>query len=451
MSEFWGTEGADTISGSALDDSMFGLGGDDSFAESAGLDYIDGGEGADRLVLTGARSDYSYHPVTGGAIIQRLDNSGAWHLTSVEWVYFAAEDLLVRLYELTPTFATEEADYLLGTDGDDTLEGLGGSDDIDGLGGIDTALYAGASSDFFFSRIGNVVTVGDVVGLEGFDHLIDIEFIYFAGDGILVAVADIPDAGTEGDDLIVGSSRMEELLGQGGNDILIGGGGRDFLFGGTGADRMEGGTGDDEYEVDDPGDLIVEDASAGDDAVFALIDYTLPANVETLVLFGNATAGTGNGSANAIWANWNLGSHLHGLGGDDSLHGQAGDDVLDGGPGADSLTGGGGADIFRYADTSDSNAAAFDTIADFLPGTDLIDLAAIDAVPTSAGDDAFTFIGAAAFSALGAASAGELRAFLVAGQLWQAEGDTDGDGIADLVLQIVVDGAQSLAASDFIL
>jgi Ca2+-binding RTX toxin-like protein len=469
MSDYWGTSGGDAIAGGAQDDSIYGLGGDDvlnggdgydrlyggdgddSFEESDGLDVIDGGSGADRLVLAGTRSDYSYSPTTGGAIVQRLDNSGAYHLTSVEWVYFAGEDALVRLYELTPTVATEDGDYLLGTDGDDTLEGLGGSDDIEGFGGIDTAVYAGASTDFFFSRDGNFVTVGDCVGQEGFDHLFDFEFIYFAGDDVLVSVEDIPDVGTEGDDLIVGSGLMEELIGNGGDDTLIGGGGRDYLYGGSGADLMAGGTGDDDYEVDDAGDVVAEDAASGDDWVTAWIDYALPANVESLVLRGDATRGTGNGLANVIFGNWMLDSDLQGLGGADTLRGWWGDDVLEGGAGADALIGGGGADTFHYGALIDSNPAGFDTIADFLPGTDVIDLGAIDADPATASDDAFAYIGGAAFSAAGAASAGELRAFLVSGALWRAEGDTDGDGSADFVVEIVIDGAQALTASDFIL
>jgi Ca2+-binding RTX toxin-like protein len=469
MPYYSGTSSDDTISGSAGDDTIDGGAGndvltggdgydvlnggdgDDWFLESNGLDIMDGGAGADRLVLSGTRTDYLWQAMSGGASVQRPDNSAVMYLHSIEWVYLAGEDALVRIYELTPTFATEDMDVLFGTDGDDVLEGLGGSDDIFGFDGVDTARYAGSSTDYYYSRTGDMIMIGDLFGSEGFDHLYEIEFFYFAGDDVLLSLADMPGRPTEGDDVIVGSSRSEELLGQGGDDTLIGGGECDYLYGGAGADLMIGGTGDDCYEVDDAGDVVSEDAGEGEDCVYAVIDYTLPANVEMLVLFEAATSGTGNGLANSIWANWALGSHLRGMGGDDWVNGQSLDDILEGGAGADTLTGRDGADVFRFVAVSDSTAAAFDTITDFLSGTDLIDLAVIDADPATTGDDAFTFIADAAFSALGASSAGELRAVLVAQGVWQAEGDTDGDGIADFVLQVVVEGTEPLAASDFIL
>ncbi|MDX9833436.1 MAG: ExeM/NucH family extracellular endonuclease [Anaerolineae bacterium] len=64
---------------------------------------------------------------------------------------------------------------------------------------------------------------------------------------------------------------------------------------------------------------------------------------------------------------------LHGVAGTpgrDLLSGTPGDDVLEGGAGPDVLTGGGGADLFVYRDL----AEALDTITDFTPGLDRLDL-----------------------------------------------------------------------------
>uniref|UniRef100_UPI003CF2E756 putative Ig domain-containing protein n=1 Tax=Pseudomonas sp. DC3000-4b1 TaxID=2804666 RepID=UPI003CF2E756 len=69
---------------------------------------------------------------------------------------------------------------------------------------------------------------------------------------------------------------------------------------------------------------------------------------------------------------------LFGLGGADILDGADGDDLLVGGAGADSLTGGAGADVYRFNAVSDSYRTLFsaysDTITDFDPGKDVIDL-----------------------------------------------------------------------------
>ena len=66
----------------------------------------------------------------------------------------------------------------------------------------------------------------------------------------------------------------------------------------------------------------------------------------------------------------NLYKTLMGTGGRDTLVGTAGDDILVGGGGADLLTGGGGNNIFVYQGVRDAG----DTITDFVPGKDKLDL-----------------------------------------------------------------------------
>jgi Ca2+-binding RTX toxin-like protein len=130
--------------------------------------------------------------------------------------------------------------------------------------------------------------------------------------------------------------------------------------------------------------------------------------------------------------------------GSDILLGADGDDVLigGGGVGQDHLTGGAGNDRFVLEAAQDSAGHSGDFIKDFLIGSDVIDLAAIDADVAAAGDQAFTFIGAAAFSH----QAGELQAkFFGDGTL--VSGDIDGDGRADF--QVSLDDPLTLQASDF--
>ncbi|MBP7001982.1 calcium-binding protein [Amaricoccus sp.] len=191
-----------------------------------------------------------------------------------------------------------------------------------------------------------------------------------------------------GADEVYGSDGADELRGDGGSDKLYGDAGADTLFGGGGDDRLQGGAGDD-------------------------------------VLNGGA-------GADRLWGN----------DGADRLNGAAGADILIGGLGGDRLTGGAGADtfVFNAAAESPSGAGNRTVITDLQPGVDHIDLSRIDAVPATAGDDAFAFIGAAAFTG----HAGEIRQSASVLAI-----DLDGDRVPDMQIQIGAPGA--LAADDFIL
>jgi Ca2+-binding RTX toxin-like protein len=132
----------------------------------------------------------------------------------------------------------------------------------------------------------------------------------------------------------------------------------------------------------------------------------------------------------------------------DTLKGGGQADVIHGNLGADLLSGGGGADTFRYDSTAESSSASRDHILDFAAGTDKVELTRVDANSLVAGNQAFTWIGSNAFGGTGAASAGQLRAYEQGGS-WFVEGDTNGDGVADLVIQLTVTGG-ALSQADFL-
>lgn len=188
----------------------------------------------------------------------------------------------------------------------------------------------------------------------------------FTAGSLLVALT---LTGTVGVDTLTGGALNDTLSGLGGNDILNGMAGNDVLGGGSGADSMTGGTGDDIYVVDDPGDLVIEYANEGIDTVQSSISYILPTVVEnlTLVFGAGSINGTGNAANNVIIGNES-------------------ENVFTGKGGAEILTGGAGADTFVIAN-GDTGAAVGqrDTITDFTPGTDKIDLTGLD------GDRIFPF------------------------------------------------------------
>ncbi|WP_051439744.1 calcium-binding protein [Methylobacterium sp. 10] len=145
-----------------------------------------------------------------------------------------------------------------------------------------------------------------------------------------------------------------------GDDTLRGGIGSDTLDGGAGNDTMIGGRGDDTYIVDSPGDSVVEAPGQGDDTVRSSVTYTLPDNVENLILTGTGSIdGTGNALDNSIVGN-DGDNRLDGGAGNDRLTARGGDDVLIGGAGDDIMRGGTGDDVYVVDSTSDQVIEAAD-------------------------------------------------------------------------------------------
>jgi Ca2+-binding RTX toxin-like protein len=179
-----------------------------------------------------------------------------------------------------------------------------------------------------------------------------------------------------GFDLYDGSAGLHFGLvdGGAGDDRLLGGLGSESLFGGVGSDRLYGGDGDDALEGGRGSDSL--DGGAG----FDTVSYLYAWGPVTVDLGAGTAVGEGRDSIRNVEAV--LGSSYHdtitGTGADDLLEGAAGDDQISAGAGADilfgdsgddTLTGGGGGDVFVF-----STGDGFDTITDFNPLEDLLEL-----------------------------------------------------------------------------
>lgn len=138
---------------------------------------------------------------------------------------------------------------------------------------------------------------------------------------------------------------------------------------------------------------------------------------------------SGDGGNDTIWG---------GLG-NDRIVGGTGDDTIIGGAGRDTLWGCSGADVFVYQAVSESSVAARDSIKDF-DFHDTIDLSAL-------GSFLGGFIGTTNFSGGGQ---GEVRFVALGVSRGTVEADVNGDGVADLAIDIFGVGVP-VTASDFIL
>jgi Ca2+-binding RTX toxin-like protein len=280
------------------------------------------------------------------------------------------------------------------------------------------------------------------------------------------------------------------------NNVINGNAGNNVLNGGSGADTMTGGAGSDTYIVDNTADIVTEAFNAGLDRVNSSVTYTLSANVEQLMLTGNAAInGTGNALDNSLYGNagvnvlsggkgndtyyvQNTGDSVVELAGDgtddvnssvnytlpanvenltlingaisgtgntgnNSLYGNAGNNILDGGAGKDLLTGGAGSDTFKFSSVKDSAVGALrDVIADFKSGVDKIDLSVIDANSSTSANEAFSTTFASALSTM---TAGTLFFDKVTSVLY---GNVDANPAPDFAIQLT--GVTNLLMNDIV-
>ncbi|WP_088285003.1 calcium-binding protein [Ideonella sp. A 288] len=222
-------------------------------------------------------------------------------------------------------------DSLTGSTGNDTLEGGAGNDTLTGGTGADS-MTGGNDNDLYrVDNVGDAVVEGIFGGTDTVESTISFTLGNFVENLTLTGIGSTNGTGN--------------AL----NNVILGNLGNNILDGGTGADTLTGGLGDDTYIVDNTGDVVTENPLEGNDTVKSSITWTLGANLEDLVLTGNAAIdGTGNTAANKITGN-----------------GAA--NVLAGGAGADTMDGGLGNDTYYADNPGDVVSEQFS-----LGGTDLV-------------------------------------------------------------------------------
>jgi Ca2+-binding RTX toxin-like protein len=245
--------------------------------------------------------------INGSNFDDRIVPSGAGYTKNGVFVPLAANT------------STSGADTIDGGHGNDYIEGAGGNDTITGGTGPDTligglgqdSVTGGAGDDRITMLVtaGNVDTIGagagsDTLVLSGVvpgNHVVVVDLS--SSTDQVVSIGGVTDAPTQinVENLTAsGLGSSVTVTGSAGANSIIGANGNDTLTGGAGNDTLIGGTGNDTYTVDSVGDVVTEALNAGTDTVFASLNYTLGANVETLTLTGSANL---NGTGNAL-NNW---------------------------------------------------------------------------------------------------------------------------------------------------
>lgn len=260
------------------------------------------------LVIRGAGFDLE---TTIGTITQidQLAADGSTVLNTTGPIDFSVSEFLTALGTRSGPI-----DLLL-LQGDDLYKAYQGMVILPGSAGDDTisgpvSIRDGQASVEYQSSSSSIVvdnSLGRVTGPDGTDHLADI--IGFAGSNF--------------DDVMVGSDDLDVFHGAAGDDFLDGRDGDDWFDGGTGSDTILGGDGNDTLGDDDEslGGFNVLDGEGGNDALFS---------------------GRGN-------------DFLIGGDGNDRLFADDGNDTLIGGSGNDSLFGESGADVFVVRDDASSD------------------------------------------------------------------------------------------------
>jgi Ca2+-binding RTX toxin-like protein len=491
-------------------DSLVGGSRGDILNSGAGNDILDGGAGVD--MMSGGTGDDIYLVNTSADIVIELPDEGTDEirtaLSNYSLVGRANVENLTATSNVNHDFRGNSANNVItGGGGNDVLRlHDGGDDTANGGAGNDTIFFIGSltAADVVNGGEGTdtLVLQGPYGSLTLTANVTQIENISILGGGN----TSFGEPGTNRYDYVLTTHDANFAAGVqariNGSALLAG---EDFTFdgsaetdakfvvyGGKGTDTLTGGQGNDIFffaeERFASGDTV--NGGVGYDGMFLRGNYTIDfnapgytglfTNIENLTLTSATDERYARGGGTEFDYNLTISDaivnagqtltvsgsilmasetmvldasqesdgilRLFGGRASDTLKGGGQNDLLHGNLGADTLVGGGGADSFRYQSIAESNSGSMDHILDFTAGTDKIELDRIDADTLTAGNQAFSWIGSGAFTG----SAGQLRAYEQSG-IWFVEGDVDGDGVADLVVALTLQGPVPLSSGDFLL
>jgi Ca2+-binding RTX toxin-like protein len=285
--------------GSSQGGSLYGNSGSNVLNDGGGISYMVGGQGND-----------TYYVSNAGDIIAE-SSGGGWDLvySSLGGTLAANVEALV-LTGSANINATGNSigGWLCGNTGNNVLNDGGGASQMVGGQGNDT-YYVNNSLDIITE---NATEGTDTIySSVSYSLPTNVESLTLTGSANIYAI---------------GNNHGGSLYGNIGNNTFSDGGG---------VCTMAGGQGNDNYYVNNAGDTITESTNQGVDVIYSAVSYTLPANVETVVLTGSANINaTGNSQGG-------------------SLYGNSGNNVLNDGGGISYMVGGQGNDTYYVNNAGD--------------------------------------------------------------------------------------------------
>jgi Ca2+-binding RTX toxin-like protein len=303
-----------------------------------GNDWIDGGDGDDRLYGQVGNDTVAFEFATHVVTVD-LNLQGADQITGGGFIDY--------LEGFENVFGSAQGDTLRGDSNNNIIEGAGGGDTLAGRGGTDTLSYSRSNAAVTVSLLANTASGGHATGdvISGFENILgSIHADTLTGSN----VANVIEGGSGGDSMtgnlgvdtlsyvfsdaavtvnlfnntssgghatgdvfsgfenILGSTFGDTLTGSGGANVLSGAGGDDTLEGGAGVDALNGGDGNDR--------VIYSSFTVG--AAFNFMSQMYQGDVnEVWSNIESATGTQGNDNFSPSLAN----NHMDGQGGIDSV------------------------------------------------------------------------------------------------------------------------------------
>jgi Ca2+-binding RTX toxin-like protein len=266
--------------------------GNDTLTTNAGIDTLTGGSGNDTFVVTNTSDMVADTSTTATNIIS---SSVSFSLPS----------------DVNRLILTGSASLLGTANGaNDTLTANSGTDTlISATGTAVDSLVGGTGNDLFvINDTADIVTVGSTHGVDTIQSSVSFNAATNVADLVFTGTANVAGTGNSLANVISGNS------------------GADTLTSGSGVATLVGGAGNDVFVINNTLDIVQDTSTSTTNALRSSVVYSLPTNVNALVLTGtSALKGTANSANDTLTAN----------------------------SGADTLVGGAGSDVFVISNTLD--------------------------------------------------------------------------------------------------